>query len=106
MRAIRDTDGLVTACSDAEILEAKRAIDAAGVGCEPASAASVAGVRQLVAAGTIRPGHRVVAVLTGHVMKDPGILIDMHQEGAPGANAPVEIDPTVDAVAAVLQARA
>jgi threonine synthase len=106
VRAIRDTDGLVTACSDAEILEAKRAIDAAGVGCEPASAASVAGVRQLVAAGTIRPGHRVVAVLTGHVMKDPGILIDMHQEGAPGANAPVEIDPTVDAVAAVLQARA
>jgi threonine synthase len=45
----------------------------------------------------------VVAVLTGHVLKDPGILLDMHQQGRdPGANAPVEIDPTVAAVAAVL----
>lgn len=106
VRAIRESDGIVTACTDAEILEAKRAIDAAGVGCEPASAASLAGVRQLVAAGTIRPGDRVVAVLTGHVLKDPGILIDMHQGGGAGANAPVEIDPTVSAVAAVLGARA
>jgi threonine synthase len=63
----------------------------------------VAGVRRLVADGTIHPGDRVVAVLTGHVLKDPGILLDMHQQGRdPGANAPVEIDPTVAAVAAVL----
>jgi threonine synthase len=103
VRAIRDTNGLVLACSDEEILDAKRAIDAAGVGCEPASAASVAGVRRLVADGTIHPGDRVVAVLTGHVLKDPGILLDMHQQGRdPRANAPVEIDPTVAAVAAVL----
>jgi threonine synthase len=104
VRAIRETDGIVTSCTDEEILAAKRAIDAAGVGCEPASAASVAGVRQLVAAGTIRPGDRVVAVLTGHVLKDPGILIDMHQASAGAeANAPIEIDPTVAAVAAVLE---
>ncbi len=102
VRAIRETDGLVVACDDAEILAAKRAVDAAGVGCEPASAASVAGVRQLVAAGTIRPGDRVVAVLTGHVLKDPGILLDMHRPGEAEANAPLEIDPTVSAVAAVL----
>jgi threonine synthase len=104
VRAIRETDGIVTSCTDEEILAAKRAIDAAGVGCEPASAASVAGVRQLVAAGTIRPGDRVVAVLTGHVLKDPGILLDMHQASAGAeANAPLEIDPTVAAVAAVLE---
>jgi threonine synthase len=102
VRAIRETDGLVVACDDAEILAAKRAVDAAGVGCEPASAASVAGVRQLVASGTIRPGDRVVAVLTGHVLKDPGILLDMHRPGEAEANAPLEIDPTVSAVAAVL----
>ena len=46
VRAIRETNGVVTSVSDAEILEAKAVIDAAGIGCEPASAASVAGVRE------------------------------------------------------------
>ena len=45
VRAIRETNGVVAAVSDAEILEAKAVIDASGIGCEPASAASVAGVR-------------------------------------------------------------
>jgi len=48
-RAIAESDGVVTDVRDADILEAKAAIDAAGVGCEPASAASVAGVRRMVA---------------------------------------------------------
>ena len=43
VRAIRETNGVVTSVTDAEILEAKAVIDASGVGCEPASAASVAG---------------------------------------------------------------
>ena len=55
VKAIRETNGVVLAVSDAEILEAKAAVDAAGVGCEPASAASVAGIKRLIAAGTIRP---------------------------------------------------
>lgn len=95
VRAIRDTNGVSIAVTDEEILEAKAAIDASGVGCEPASAASVAGVKKLVAAGTIRPDERVVAVLTGHVLKDPGILISYHRDmdpPPPGANRPVEID--------------
>jgi threonine synthase len=46
-------------------------IDRCGVGCEPASAASVAGVRALVARGEIRRDERVVAVLTGNLLKDP-----------------------------------
>ena len=53
-------------------------IDAAGIGCEPASAASLAGLRKLVAAGTIKPGETVVAVLTGHLLKDPDNTIDYH----------------------------
>jgi threonine synthase len=108
VRAIRETDGVVLAVSDAEILEAKAVIDASGVGCEPASAASVAGVRRLVASGTIRPGERVVAVLTGHVLKDPGMLLRYHQEMEPPparANRPVEIDPDLKAVERVLRAR-
>ena len=81
MRAIRETDGVVLAVTDEEILEAKAAIDGCGVGCEPASAASVAGVRELVGAGLDRrPTQRVVAVLTGHVLKDPGTLLQYHRE--------------------------
>jgi threonine synthase len=106
VRAIRETHGVVLAVSDAEILEAKAVIDASGVGCEPASAASVAGVRRLVADGTIRPGEQVVAVLTGHVLKDPGMLLRYHQEMDPPparANRPVEIDPDLKAVERVLR---
>jgi threonine synthase len=103
--AITFTNGVVLSVTDGEILEAKRAIDAAGVGCEPASAASLAGVRALVRRGVVQAGDRVVAVLTGHVLKDPGILVRMHQDAAfPEAppNAPIEIDASVSAVAAVL----
>lgn len=119
VRAIRQTDGLVISCSDEEIISAKIAVDAAGVGCEAASGASVAGVRKLVAQGVIRPEHRVVAVLTGHVLKDPGMLELLHanspsqgpgaewvSRGLPageGSNPPIEIDATVSAVEQVLR---
>jgi threonine synthase len=69
--AIRETDGRVVAVSDEEIFAAKAVVDHAGVGCEPASAASIAGVRKLVASGEIASGARVVGVLTGHLLKDP-----------------------------------
>jgi threonine synthase len=71
--AIEATRGVVVSVSDGEIFAAKRVIDHTGVGCEPASAASVAGVRALVARGVIRHDERVVAVLTGHLLKDPGV---------------------------------
>jgi len=70
--AIRETEGHVVAVSDEEIFAAKAVIDHAGVGCEPASAASIAGVRRLAASGEIGRNERVVAVLTGHLLKDPG----------------------------------
>lgn len=69
--AIAATRGVVEAVTDDEIFAAKRVIDRSGVGCEPASAASVAGVRALVARGTIGRRECVVAVLTGHLLKDP-----------------------------------
>ncbi|MFL5482146.1 MAG: threonine synthase [Gemmatimonadaceae bacterium] len=104
VRAIRENDGVVLDVPDAEILEAKAVIDANGVGCEPASAASVAGVRRLVRDGTIRKGERVVAVLTGHILKDPGILIDYHKDGKQAlANPPIEIDASIEAVEQVLE---
>jgi threonine synthase len=71
--AIGNTNGVVESVTDDEIFAAKRVIDQCGVGCEPASAASVAGVRALVARGVIGRDERVVAVLTGHLLKDPGV---------------------------------
>lgn len=96
VRTIRETNGVVADVTDAEILEAKRVIDTAGVGCEPASAASVAGVAKLRRAGVIGADERVVAVLTGHLLKDPSTGT---------INQPIEISATVAAVEAVLTAR-
>ncbi len=93
--AIRETNGVVAEVTDAEILEAKGAVDAAGVGCEPASAASVAGARRLAREGVIAPGQRVVAILTGHVLKDPEILLRGRQ--------PREIEPRLAALEAALK---
>ena len=107
VRTMIDTNGVVLSVPDEEILDAKAVIDAAGVGCEPASAASVAGVRRLVAQGVVRADDSVVAVLTGHVLKDPGILLDYHREQEPPpprANRPVEIEPDLAAVERVLRA--
>jgi threonine synthase len=72
---IEQTRGVVDQVSDEELLAAKRAIDEAGIGCEPASACSLAGVRKLRAAGVIRRDERVVCILTGNVLKDPDIVL-------------------------------
>ncbi len=101
VQAIRETDGVVLAVSDAEILEAKAVVDASGAGCEPASAASVAGTRRLVRSGVIRKTDRVVAVLTGHLLKDPEVVLG-YQQG----NRPVEIEPRLEEIERVLSARA
>ncbi|HYI13707.1 MAG TPA: threonine synthase [Thermoanaerobaculia bacterium] len=94
--AIRETDGVVEQVTDAEILAAKREIDMMGIGCEPASAATLAGVHKLRAAGVIREGERVVCILTGHILKDPEANYrpeNIH-----------EIEATVDAVESVIVA--
>ena len=70
--AREESGGLIEAVTDDEILDAQRLIvTLEGVFCEPASAASVAGVRRLAAAGRIGPSEVVVCVLTGHGLKDP-----------------------------------
>ncbi len=106
-RAIELTSGVVEAVSDQEILDAKAMVDAAGIGCEPASAASVAGIRKLIAHGVIGADEEVVAVLTGHVLKDPEIIMNYHQGGLEGiqshfANALRVIEPTLEAVEGLL----
>jgi threonine synthase len=94
--ALRETDGVVEEVSDEELMDAKRDIDRTGIGCEPASATTLAGVRKLRASGVIRDSDRVVCVLTGHVLKDPD-AIDRSERI-------VEIDPKISEVERILAA--
>ncbi len=78
LRALEWCDGVVRQVTDQEILDAKAQVGAGGIGCEPASAASVAGARLLRREGVIAPSDRVVCVLTGHQLKDPNATVAYH----------------------------
>ncbi len=80
LRALDTCDGVVRQVSDQDILDAKAQVGAGGFGCEPASAASVAGARLLVHEGVIGPDQRVVCVLTGHQLKDPTATVAYHAD--------------------------
>jgi len=70
--------GVVERVTEQEIADAKAIIGQSGIGCEPASAATLAGIRKLVAAGTMDQNADVVAVLTGNVLKDPDYVYRYH----------------------------
>lgn len=94
-RSIEQTNGLVATVSDAEILDAKAAIDRVGIGCEPASAASLAGLRRLISERLLPPEVDAVCLLTGHVLKDTEAIVAYHlgddSDGRPGANRPLRV---------------
>ena len=79
VHALVSTGGFCEQVSEAEIALAKAAIGAEGIGCEPASAVTLAGLRKLVAAGRIRQEDRVVLILTGHTLKDSDYTIHYHR---------------------------
>ncbi len=93
---VRASNGTVIAVSDEAIADARAIVGRDGVGCEPASAASLAGLRELISAGTIDAHDDVTLVLTGHVLKDGGYAAKYHDSDAPFANrirsAPSERD--------------
>lgn len=78
LRALEWCNGVVCEVSDQEIMDAKAQVGTGGFGCEPASAASVAGTKQLVERGIIGKDERVVCVLTGHQLKDPNATVAYH----------------------------
>lgn len=78
LRALEVCDGVVREVSDQEILDAKAKVGSGGMGCEPASAASVAGARRLRQEGVIGSDERVVCILTGHLLKDPDATVSYH----------------------------
>jgi threonine synthase len=75
---IETTNGVVESVTEQEIADAKAVIGQCGIGCEPASAATLAGLRKLRAAGIVAKGADVVAVLTGNVLKDPDYIYRYH----------------------------
>jgi len=91
--AIQLTNGIVEQVTDEELMQAKREIDEMGIGCEPASATTLAGVKKLHAAGVMKEGERVVCVLTGHLLKDTDAIL----RNVP-AERTIEIDATIEAV--------
>ncbi len=119
LRALDATDGIVREVSDQQILDAKAQIGAGGFGCEPASAASVAGAKLLRAEGVIAPSDRVVCILTGHQLKDPNLTVAYHtpakQESRdllaaahvtemPFANQPIVVENQLDAILSAIDA--
>lgn len=78
LRELDVSDGLVEKVTEQEIADAKAVIGRCGIGCEPASAATLAGIRKLTSAGVMRRDSDVVAVLTGNVLKDPGYIHEYH----------------------------
>ncbi len=99
VRSIRWTNGVVESVSDEEILEAKAHVDGSGIGAEPASCATVAGMKVLIDAGVIRKNETVVGILTGNILKDPQSIVDYHitHKGV-HANPPADIDASIDEV--------
>jgi len=79
-RALRSTNGRVLTVDEQEIADAKATIGRDGIGCEPASATTVAGIKKLVATGAIKKQEKVVAVLTGHLLKDTDYVINYHNQ--------------------------
>jgi len=92
LRAIRESGGLAISVSDEEIVSAQRDLASMeGIGVEPASAASIAGLRKLVLGGRIDADERIVCITTGNILKDPTEVVDV-------CTKPIEVDADIDAV--------
>jgi len=117
LRVVQVTGGAVEQVSEVEIASAKAEIGADGVGCEPASAVTLAGLKKLVKQGFVKPGESVVLILTGHLLKDPEFTLKFHRGdlfvGTPHEKAatvlvrqqrtPLVLDARVDAVLETLE---
>jgi len=92
LKAIYDTGGYASYVTDDEILDAQRLLGRKeGIGVEPASAASVAGVRKLLAEGVIDKDERVVCICTGNALKDPDTIISYSEKPVKAPNDTVSV---------------
>jgi len=112
VRILQATGGTVEQVSESEIALAKAEIGAEGIGCEPASAVTLAGLKKLVQQGFVKRHESVVLILTGHLLKDPDFTLKFHRGDLFGSNSdaamrsqqrpPIVLEPNVDAVIRVL----
>jgi threonine synthase len=116
VKVIAATGGACEQVSEVEIAQAKAEIGAEGIGCEPASAVTLAGVRKLLQQGFVKKEESVVLILTGNLLKDPDFTMDFHRgqlfQGTvdekqseqlnPFRHPPVVLDATLDAVVKAL----
>jgi threonine synthase len=115
IQVVDESGGLVAKVTEQEIADAKAIVGQAGIGCEPASAATLAGLKNLVASGVVDKAAEVVAVLTGNVLKDPDYIFKYHtgQLKTPGGellkstfgNAPIVVPNEPSRIAAVIEDR-
>jgi len=99
LRAIDICKAVCRAVTDEEICDAKAIIGRYGLGCEPASAATIAGLRDLRTEGLIGADERVACVLTGHALKDPNVTVNYHkQRQGQFSNPPVEAPNDLDEI--------
>lgn len=117
LRVIETTGGAVEQVTEVEMALAKAEIGSDGVGCEPASAVTLGGLKKLVKRGFVRRKESVVLILTGHVLKDPEFTLRFHRgdlfTGTPHEKdasvlarqqrAPLVLDASVEAVAKALE---
>jgi threonine synthase len=108
------TGGTVEQVSEAEMAVAKAEIGSDGIGCEPASAVTLAGLKKLVQQGFVKSGETVVLILTGHLLKDPDFTMKFHRGDlfhneeasailAAQQRAPIVLEPTAEAVIKTLK---
>ncbi len=96
LRAIYDSNGMAETVTDDEILSAQKLLARTeGIGVEPASAASIAGLLKLVENGEVDKGEQVVCIVTGHLLKDPNTAINACIE-------PIEIEANVEALSRII----
>jgi threonine synthase len=96
LRTLEFTDGVVTKVSDEAIMDAMAMVNRNGFGCEPASAATVAGTKKLVEQGTIEADETVVGISTGHMLKDAKAIVDYHfNPNNRFANTPITVEPDI-----------
>jgi len=96
LRTLEFTDGVVTTVSDEAIMDAMALVSKNGFGCEPASAATVAGTKKLVEQGTMSADETVVNIATGHILKDVTVIVNYHFNPKNRfANTPITVEPDI-----------
>jgi threonine synthase len=99
LRTLEFTKGVVTKVSDEAILDAMAMVSKNGFGCEPASAATVAGTKKLVEQGVIGKDDTVVGIATGHILKDVKAIVDYHFNPENRfANTPITVEPDINEI--------